>query len=143
MSKKRDLDRLGHYMLKFAVAEMKDDVSNDEPKENVIDTLHLIATIMQKAEADNKFRFSKFDADNLTVKNICDSMNIDLSEYGWNCDEDDKENINDKIKREAKKAAISIAKKLGLDQDVKVTDSDKKQLDELFDILEKITGGKR
>jgi len=136
MSKKRDLDRLGHFLLKFAVVEIKEDIESDDPKENAIDTLRIIASIMQKAESAKVFEFTKKDSNEMTVKDICDSMNIELP----NCDDCKK---SDEVKEEIQKAAEHIAKKFGLKNAgvVELNLSDE-QSSALKNILDNISKGK-
>jgi len=140
MGKKRDLDRLGHFLLKFAVVEIKDNVDTSGNKKrvqlDVMDTLQLIATIMQKAESAAKFEFSSEDADTMTVQQVCDNMDIVCG--------DCEENIDSNLKKDIQKVAEELAKKHGLKgaavHEIKISSEQGKQLAEM---LSKLSEGKK
>jgi len=139
MSRKRDMDRLGHFLLKFAVVEINEDLNSADPRANGLVTLKLIASIMQKAENAKMFEFTKKDAETMTVEEVCNAMDVEIPE----CDEC-KEKVAE-VKEEIKNAAESIAKKFGLKKSPKVTEiklSDE-QAKIFGDMLSSLTKGKK
>ena len=81
MSKKRDMDRLGHYLLKYIVIETKNYLDEENLRDRVLDTVHLISAIMAKVESSESFKFSKKDSIDMSISDICNVLKINVKKY--------------------------------------------------------------
>ena len=134
MSKKRDIDRLAHFLLKFTVVEIKNDLKSKNSDSDIISTLRLVATIMQKAESYDYLKFSKKDSNETTVADICKIFNIDLKDFNV----EDKKISDEDIREDLKKAGIKDAKIFKIN----VSDENSKAIKDMLESIIKKEGKK-
>ncbi len=154
MGRKRDTDRMGHVLLKFAAIEIArisqdlcdnlDDKQVSRKKlalstnaiEEMVDTFIVIGSLMAKAESAKEFGFSAKDADNMSVSDLCDVLDVkkDVAKTKRR-----KHDIDEIIK----KAVAGVAKDIGVpENEIHVGKIDSSDLIDILDALTKKEGKK-
>ena len=131
MKKNRELDRLGHFILKQLAKSFAEqgklkqeidenpEVSGKEKRELYseiidagLDMQVTVASVMSAAENSNTFRFTKEDSEELSIQDIADRLGVKLKP----CDErkDKLDSKDQDIKKKLEEAGQEIAKKMGL-----------------------------
>ena len=132
MKKNRELDRLGHFVLKqlaISFAEQgklkqeideNPEVSGKEKRELYsqiidagLDMQVTVASVMSAAEKSDTFRFTKDDLEELSIQDVADRLGVKPKQ----CDEckDKLDSKNQDIKEKLEEAGKEIAKKMGLE----------------------------
>ena len=132
MKKNRELDRLGHFVLRqlatsFAEqSKLKDEIDNNpelskKDKRKLyadildagLETQLIVANVMSAAENSDTFRFTIEDQNTLSIQDVAARLGIKIKK----CCKDKEPLLNEKdqdIKEKLEEAGQEIAKKMGL-----------------------------
>ncbi len=152
--KNRELDRLGHFVLKqlsinfVKQSRLKEEIeANKEVKnkdkrelykeiiEAGIESQTIVARVMSAAENSSTFRFSRKDANTLTVQDVAGKLGIKLKK----CCDKKKKDSGDDIAEKIESASKKIAEELGVEFDsIKAVADTPEVASEMKEMLEKL-----